>query len=100
LFLLDIEVPDVGGDEVLRQIRRSALAPNQKVIVVSGACGPDDLAGMLSAGADDFLAKPFSVGQMLARVKAALRLKEAQDRSDRLRHDLERSYAGLEACVD
>src|SRR5439155_18188723 len=54
----------------------------------------------LSAVANDFLAKPFIVWQMLARVKAALRLNEAQDRSDRLRHDLERSYAGLEACVD
>jgi PAS domain S-box-containing protein len=100
LLLIDIELPDVPGDKVLRQIRLSSRVLNQKVIIISGARGPDDLAGMLLAGADDFLAKPFHVAQLLARAKAALRLKEAQDRSDQLRRDLERSYAGLEACVD
>jgi response regulator RpfG family c-di-GMP phosphodiesterase len=43
---------------------------------------------MLLTGADDFLAKPFSIVQLLARVKAALRLKDAQDRSDSLAHSL------------
>ncbi len=60
--LLDTDLPDPRGDEALRRLRADARVPYQKVIVVSGGCEPDELAGRLSAGADDFLIKPFPKG--------------------------------------
>jgi len=99
LLLLDIELPDVRGDEVLRRLRGSAQPPHQKVIVVSGSLPPDDLAAMLSSGADDFLVKPLRIAPLLARVMAALRLKEAEDRSERLHQEFQLANAGLEVRV-
>jgi response regulator RpfG family c-di-GMP phosphodiesterase/serine/threonine protein kinase len=88
LVLLDIDMPEMSGLEVCRQLRLKPPTPHLKIITMSGLANPDDLANMLLAGADDFLSKPFSVVQLQARVKAALRLKQAQDRSDNLNHHL------------
>jgi response regulator RpfG family c-di-GMP phosphodiesterase len=66
----------------------------------SGATGGDDLSRILLAGADDFLIKPFSTIQLRARVKSALRLKDAQDRSDRLNRNLLAVNAELEKAVE
>jgi cyclic di-GMP phosphodiesterase len=88
LVLLDINMPDVSGLEVCRRLREDPPSPHLKLITLSGFANPDDMAQMLLAGADDFLAKPFSVVQLQARVKAVLRLKEAQDRSDMLTRHL------------
>jgi response regulator RpfG family c-di-GMP phosphodiesterase len=88
LVLLDVNMPDLNGLEVCRKLRQEPLRPHLKIITMSGLANPDDLASMLLAGADDFLSKPFSVVQLQARVKAALRLKSAQDRSDLLNEHL------------
>jgi response regulator RpfG family c-di-GMP phosphodiesterase len=63
--------------------REQPPAPHLKIIMCSGRAGGDELAQILLAGADDFLTKPPSLVQLRARVKAALRLKDAQERSDR-----------------
>jgi response regulator RpfG family c-di-GMP phosphodiesterase/serine/threonine protein kinase len=98
LVLLDIDMPNLTGTEVCRRLREQPPCPNLKVLMVSGGANADSMAQMLLAGADDFVTKPFSVVQLQARVKSALRLKEAQDRSDLLNrhlrainHDLEES---------
>jgi response regulator RpfG family c-di-GMP phosphodiesterase len=88
LVLLDIHMPDMNGLDVCRQLRLKPPSPHLKIITMSGLANPDDLANMLLAGADDFLSKPFSVVQLQARVKSALRLKSAQDRSDHLNQHL------------
>src|SRR5207248_3204955 len=88
LILTDVHMPDLSGLEVCRQLRLKPPTPHLKIITMSGLANPDDLANMLLAGADDFLSKPFSVVQLQARVKAALRLKCAQDRSDQLNQHL------------
>lgn len=84
LVILDIDLPGMSGDRVLYELRAHPIVPNVKVIMFSGRANGDDLAVHLANGADDFLTKPFSLVQMRARVKAALRLKDAQDRADRL----------------
>jgi response regulator RpfG family c-di-GMP phosphodiesterase/serine/threonine protein kinase len=88
LLLLDVHLPSVGGDEVLRQLRDTPPSPNLKIVIASGRVTAEDMSALLLAGADDFLAKPFSIVQLIARVKAALRLKAAQDRSDTLAQSL------------
>jgi two-component system KDP operon response regulator KdpE len=70
LVLLDLGLPDMDGAEVLRQVREWSAMP----IVVLSARG-DEAAKIaaLDAGADDYLTKPFGVGELLARIRVALR---------------------------
>ncbi len=84
LVLLDLHMPEVSGPEVCRRLREDPPWPHLKVITFSGSCNADGLAETVRAGADDFLTKPVSVAQLRARVRAALELKAAQDRADRL----------------
>jgi response regulator RpfG family c-di-GMP phosphodiesterase len=88
VVILDINMPDLSGPEVCKKLREQPPTANLKVLMASGNANSDSLASMLLAGADDFLTKPFSVLQLQARVKAALRLKDAQDRSDTLNRHL------------
>jgi two-component system, OmpR family, KDP operon response regulator KdpE len=68
--LLDLGLPDVDGTEVIRELRTWSTAP---VIVLSGRAGSGDKIGALDAGADDYVTKPFSMEELLARLRAALR---------------------------
>jgi response regulator RpfG family c-di-GMP phosphodiesterase len=88
LLLVDVEMPHMRGDVLLRKLRDEPPGPNLKIIMASGRVTTDEMSTMLLAGADDFLQKPFSIFQLIARVKSALRLKDAQDRSDKLAHSL------------
>ncbi len=96
LVLLDIRMPGMLGVEVLRRLRESPPCLNLKIIMCSGEASPDEMAQMLLAGADDYLTKPFSIVQLQARVKTALRLKSAQDRSVALTTQLLAVNAQLE----
>jgi response regulator RpfG family c-di-GMP phosphodiesterase len=99
LVLLDCDLPGCSGEDVLRSLRQNPPAPNLKVVMFSGNASGDDLSRSMLVGADDFLTKPFSTVQLRARVKAALRLKAAQDRSDRLNRSLLALTAELEDAV-
>jgi response regulator RpfG family c-di-GMP phosphodiesterase len=88
LVLLDIDMPRMNGREVLKQLRENPPCPHLKVIMFSGRADGDDMAELLLAGADDYLTKPFTIIQLQARIKAALRFKDAQDRSDLLNQHL------------
>lgn len=79
LVLTDIEMPVLSGLELLKVIRNRQGLGNLKVLVFSGRSKPNEMARMMSAGADDYLVKPLSIVQLRSRVNAALRLKESQD---------------------
>lgn len=81
LLVLDIDMPMINGSEVLRRLREKPPSAHLKIIMVSGRSSADEMARMMSAGADDYLTKPFSATQLESRAQAALRLKDAQDRS-------------------
>src|SRR5205814_358640 len=96
LVLLDIDMPGLSGTEAMRRIRQAPPVANLKVLMFSGRTSADEMAQLLLAGADDFLPKPFTIVQLRARAKAALRLKDAQDRSDLLNRHLLTVNAELE----
>jgi two-component system KDP operon response regulator KdpE len=70
LVLLDLGLPDRDGVEVAKMLRRSHQIP---IIVISAREGEDQQIQALDAGANDFVQKPFRQGELLARVRAALR---------------------------
>ena len=70
VMLLDLGLPDMDGIEVIRKIRSWS---NMPVIVVSARSEDFDKVAALDAGADDYLTKPFSVDELLARLRVALR---------------------------
>jgi two-component system KDP operon response regulator KdpE len=72
--ILDLGLPDLDGIEVIRRLRGWSSAP---IIVLSGRAGPGDKIAALDAGADDYVTKPFSMEELLARLRAALRRDDA-----------------------
>ncbi|GFO69595.1 DNA-binding response regulator [Geomonas limicola] len=70
VILLDLGLPDLDGIEVIRRIREWSQVP---IIVLSVREREDDKVQALDTGADDYLTKPFGIGELLARVKVALR---------------------------
>jgi two-component system, OmpR family, KDP operon response regulator KdpE len=72
--ILDLGLPDMDGIEVIKELRGWSHAP---VIVLSGRTGPGDKIAALDAGADDYVTKPFSMEELLARLRAALRRDDA-----------------------
>ncbi len=70
IIILDLGLPDLDGLEVLRRLREWATAP---VIVLSARGQETDKIVALDAGADDYVSKPFGVGELMARLRVALR---------------------------
>jgi two-component system, OmpR family, KDP operon response regulator KdpE len=70
LIILDLGLPDIDGLSVLKEIREWATLP---VIILTVRNTEDDIISCLNAGADDYLIKPFRTGELLARVRTALR---------------------------
>jgi two-component system KDP operon response regulator KdpE len=70
LVILDLGLPDMDGIEVIRRLRDWMAAP---IIIVSARGQEKDKVAALDAGADDYLTKPFGVGELLARMRVALR---------------------------
>jgi two-component system KDP operon response regulator KdpE len=73
LIILDLGLPDGDGVDFLRDLRSWSKVP---VIVLSARVGEQDKIEALDAGADDYLTKPFGVGELLARVRAAARRRQ------------------------
>ncbi len=71
LVILDWMLPDIVGPEICKLIR--ARPSDVPILMLTGRSGPAEVAKGLASGADDYLAKPFSVVEMLARVQALLR---------------------------
>lgn len=78
VFLLDLGMPGLDGVDVIRTIRGWSEAP---ILVVSGRAGSADKVEALDAGADDYVTKPFSVDELLARVRALTRRMPQQEPS-------------------
>jgi two-component system KDP operon response regulator KdpE len=71
LVVLDLGLPDIDGTEVIRRIR--SFQPRTPILVLSAHGDDASKVAALDAGADDFVSKPFSIPELLARVRTALR---------------------------
>src|SRR6204780_1763617 len=71
LIILDVMLPKLNGFQVLQTLRREGLA--MPIVVLSARTGEMDKVTGLELGAEDYVAKPFSLAELLARVRAALR---------------------------
>jgi two-component system KDP operon response regulator KdpE len=78
LVVLDLGLPDIDGSEVIRELRGWSAAP---IVILSGRTGSTDKIDALDAGADDYVTKPFSVDELLARLRAASRRAPSSDLS-------------------
>ncbi len=74
LILLDVMLPQLNGLEVLRRVRRAKQTP---VILLTARDAVMDKVAGLDAGADDYITKPFAIEELLARVRVALKHREA-----------------------
>jgi len=70
IILLDLGLPDIDGEEIIRKIRSWSNVP---IIVISARSEDSDKISALDAGADDYLTKPFSVEELLARLRVTQR---------------------------
>lgn len=73
LFLLDLKLPDANGLDLARKIRKES---NVGIIIVSGKTSELDRVVGLEVGADDYISKPFSPAELLARIRSVLRRTE------------------------
>ncbi len=79
LVLLDVMLPDEDGNEIVRKLRRNADTRSIPVIMVTAKTTELDLVKGLEDGADDYIRKPFSVMELITRVKALLRRTSPKD---------------------
>ncbi|MDA8434261.1 MAG: response regulator [Nitrospiraceae bacterium] len=80
VVLLDLGLPDMDGIDVTRNLREWSEVP---VIVISAREQEEDKIRALDAGADDYLTKPFGAGELLARIRVAIRHREIQQTGQR-----------------
>ena len=78
VMLLDLGLPDMDGVDIIRKVRGWTSMP---IIVISARSEDADKVEALDAGADDYLTKPFSVDEMLARLRVALRRVHADQQA-------------------
>lgn len=91
LILLDLGLPDESGFVVLKKLRQWYESP---VIILSVQKAEEDIVRALDEGANDYLSKPFRTGELLARIRSALRNRPGDDGEDTLDFDgLEINFA-------
>jgi len=76
LILLDLGLPDRDGLEVIEKVREWGKIP---ILVLSARGQEKDKIAALDLGADDYVAKPFAIGELLARIRAALRRSDTRE---------------------
>ncbi len=68
VMVLDYKLPDINGNKVCQTLRANSRFNHIKIIMISGVADPDEIAELRTAGADDFLRKPFQIDELIARI--------------------------------
>ena len=82
LVVLDLEMPRMTGLEALKELRRTMNTAGLPVVILTGADREDTEIELMDAGADDYLAKPFHMEELLARIRAQVRRLTGHARSE------------------
>lgn len=93
LILLDVMMPDMNGYEVCRVLREDPATRMLPIVLITALDAAEERLKGLEAGADDFISKPFSRPELLARVRSLLRVKELHDALAELNASLETRLA-------
>ena len=88
LVVLDLGLPDADGEEFIRQVRQDSMVP---IIVLSARSEERDKVSALDLGANDYITKPFGTGELVARLRAALRIS---------RHNSQVAAPSCTFCLD
>src|SRR5689334_4714577 len=88
LILLDYMMPKLTGPEVLERLRHEERHKSTPVILLTAKASQEDKVRGLDAGADDYVVKPFDAVELLARVRAMLRIKEMHDQLEEWNRNL------------
>lgn len=89
LVLLDLVMPDPDGYEILRVLRESPKTRSLPIVVLTGVDADEEVTRAFTAGADDFVKKPFRADELVARVRGQLRLRAIQSELRHRERDLE-----------
>ena len=79
LIILDLMLPGMSGMELCRRLRREPAAADTPIIMLTARSAEADRIGGLNTGADDYIVKPFSIKELIARVNAVLRRSEKDE---------------------
>lgn len=90
VIILDLGLPDMDGVEIIQKVRGWSNVP---IIVVSARSEDQDKVEALDAGADDYLTKPFSIDELLARLRVALRRSRTEEAPSQLQASVYRNGA-------
>ena len=96
LILSDVMMPGMDGFELLRSLREQPQTQEIPIILLSARAGEESRIEGLEAGADDYLIKPFSARELLARIEATLKLAELRRTARTLRQQTETAEANLQ----
>lgn len=88
-LLLDVEMPGFGGHQVLAKMQADPELRDIPVVFLTGHSSTEDLVKAIEGGAHDYLRKPFEAPELLARVRAAVRVKTLQDELKRRNAELD-----------
>ena len=85
VILMDWMLPDVSGVELVRRFKREEITQNIPIIMLTARSDEDDKVYGLDSGADDYVTKPFSPKELVARIRAVLRRNDSNEEGDRIR---------------
>jgi PAS domain S-box-containing protein len=99
LVLSDVMMPKMDGFELLRSLRSDPKTQEIPIILLSARAGEESRIEGLAAGADDYLIKPFSARELLARVESSLKLAKLRQTTQTLHTEAETAKANLESVL-
>jgi two-component system KDP operon response regulator KdpE len=80
IVLLDVNMPGIGGVKTLARLR--SMAPRLPILMLTVVDGEEEKVAALESGADDYITKPFSIREVIARMRSAVRRAQAPDRKE------------------